>query len=91
MVKMLTSTYYGGKQYKRGESYSIDKKTEERWVKNRIAAQAEHQRKAHTEYQHPTPEYNSMTDEQLAEIVTKKRIGSTKSKTREQLIKMLEK
>lgn len=37
MVKMKTSTYYEGKHYRKDEEYSVDEKTEERWIKNGIA------------------------------------------------------
>lgn len=37
MVKMLVSTYYEGITYKQGETYPLSDKTEQRWIKNKIA------------------------------------------------------
>lgn len=65
MIKILKSTYYNGNQYQRGKEYSIDKKTEQRWIKNGIAESAEFkQDETPPTFDLFKPDFDNMTDEE---------------------------
>lgn len=86
MVKMLFSTYHEGRQYIKGESYPVDKKTKDRWIKNGVAESEKEQQS----YSNSLENYTNMDDDQLAAFAVSKGID-IEGKTRKQVINAIKK
>lgn len=83
MVKMLSTTFYEGVIYLEGETYPVNEILEKRWIENRIAVKEQNDLFF--------PDFDSMTDEEIAQFAEDNGKDISKARTRATAIRILSK